>query len=97
MEPCWSRGVQHLGGLYDPLESIQPFRHIPTFRRYFWLCSVHTRRKHYHRPFLPARERQSFSSLSYLLGTVAGPTFGGFIVEHVDWSIEYGGSSGSRV
>ncbi|CAF9942278.1 hypothetical protein IMSHALPRED_003449 [Imshaugia aleurites] len=26
-------------------------------------------------------------SLSFLLGTVAGPTFGGFIVDHVDWPI----------
>lgn len=28
-------------------------------------------------------------SLSFLLGTVAGPTFGGFIVEHVDWPVEF--------
>ena len=28
-------------------------------------------------------------SLSFLLGTVAGPTFGGFIVEHVDWPLEF--------
>lgn len=28
-------------------------------------------------------------SLSFLLGTVAGPTFGGFIVEHGDWPVEF--------
>lgn len=28
-------------------------------------------------------------SLSFLLGTVAGPTFGGFIVEHVNWPVEF--------
>ena len=28
-------------------------------------------------------------SLSFLLGTVAGPTFGGFIVQHADWSFEF--------
>lgn len=28
-------------------------------------------------------------SLSFLLGTVAGPTFCGFIVEHVAWPVEF--------
>jgi len=28
-------------------------------------------------------------SLSFLLGTVAGPTFCGFIVEHVEWPVEF--------
>ena len=28
-------------------------------------------------------------SLCFLLGTVAGPTFGGFIVEHVPWPNEF--------
>ena len=27
--------------------------------------------------------------ISFLLGTVAGPTFGGFIVEHVHWTVEF--------
>ena len=28
-------------------------------------------------------------SLCFLLGTVAGPTFGGFVVEHVNWPNEF--------
>ena len=40
--------------------------------------------------FLHERGRAYLAfSLSFLLGTVAGPTFGGFIVEHVDWPIEF--------
>ena len=27
--------MQHMGGLYDPFESIQPFRHIPIFAGVF--------------------------------------------------------------
>lgn len=27
--------------------------------------------------------------MSLVLGTVAGPTFGGFIVEHVSWTVEF--------
>lgn len=40
--------------------------------------------------FLHERGRTFLTfSLSFLLGTVAGPTFGGFIVEHVDWPVEF--------
>jgi MFS family permease len=28
-------------------------------------------------------------SLSFLLGTLAGPTLGGFIVQHVSWQVEF--------
>ena len=40
--------------------------------------------------FLYKRDRAFLAfSLSFLLGTVAGHTFGGFIVELVDWPIEF--------
>lgn len=55
VESFWSVGMQHLGGLYDQLESIQAFHRISTFRGYVWLCYllyIHTRRKYFRRPVL---------------------------------------------
>lgn len=40
--------------------------------------------------FLHERGRAFLAfSLSFLLGTVAGLTFGGFIVEYVSWPVEF--------